>query len=77
MVLDAVGLHALGKAPEHWYSGDTVLPHDLQRNWSGELVGARPAHLTFRFTKFMLKNRTWVAAAATPVRCLSMNLVSR
>jgi serine/threonine protein kinase/protein involved in temperature-dependent protein secretion len=63
--LDAIALKALAKRPEDRYTSAAALADDLQRYLSGEPVSARPAHLLYRFKKFVLRHRIAVPVGAT------------
>jgi serine/threonine protein kinase/TolB-like protein len=62
--LDAIVLKAMAKAPEDRYGSATALADDLERYLSGKPVEARPAHLTYRIAKFMLRHRGSAVTAA-------------
>jgi serine/threonine protein kinase/Tfp pilus assembly protein PilF len=62
--LDAIVLKALAKRPEERYDSAAALTDDLERYLSGEPVKARPAHLSYRFTKFVLRHPIAVPIAA-------------
>jgi serine/threonine protein kinase len=65
--LDAIVLNALAKRPEDRYGSVSALAHDLQRYLSGTPVNARPAYLSYRFTKFVLRHPVAVPAGATAI----------
>jgi serine/threonine protein kinase/cytochrome c-type biogenesis protein CcmH/NrfG len=65
--LDAIVLKALAKRPEDRYGSAAALADDLQRYRSGEPVKARPDHLFYRFTKFVLRHQIAVPVGATSV----------
>jgi eukaryotic-like serine/threonine-protein kinase len=56
--LDAIVLKALAKVPDGRYDSAAALADDLQRYLKGEPVAAQPRHVTYRFRKFVLRNRT-------------------
>lgn len=55
---------ALRKEPDRRYSGVTALSDDLHRYLAGRPVHARPATFAYRASKFILRNKLGVAAAA-------------
>src|SRR6266436_5948125 len=63
--LDAIVLKALAKAPKDRYGSAAALADDLQRYLSGEPVKARPAHPSYRFTKFVLRHPIAVPVGVT------------
>src|SRR6266481_7481616 len=65
--LDAIVLKALAKRPEDRYGSAAALADDLQRYLSGEPVKARPAHPSYRFTKFVLRHPIAVPVGVTSV----------
>ena len=65
--LDSIVLKALAKRPEDRFGSAAALADDLQRYLSGKPVKARPAHLSYRFTKFVLRHRIAVPAFAISV----------
>jgi serine/threonine protein kinase/Tfp pilus assembly protein PilF len=65
--LDAIVLKAMAKAPEDRYGSATALADDLERYLRAEPVQARPAHLTYRIVKFMLRHRGVATTAAAAV----------
>jgi serine/threonine protein kinase/TolB-like protein/Flp pilus assembly protein TadD len=65
--LDAIVLKALAKEPSERYGSASELADELQRYLRGEPVEARPARLSYRFSKFVLRHRTAVPAAAALV----------
>src|SRR6266404_5349991 len=65
--LDAIVLKALAKVPEDRYGTAAALADDLQRYLSGEPVKARPAHPSYRFTKFVLRHPIAVPVGAASV----------
>ena len=62
--LDTITLKALAKEPERRYGSVQELADDLRRHLGREPVRARPDSLGYRFTTFMRRNRTAVAASA-------------
>jgi serine/threonine protein kinase len=65
--LDAIVLKALAKRPEDRYGSAAALADDLQRYLSGEPVKARPAHPSYRFTKFVQRHPIAVPVGVTSV----------
>jgi serine/threonine protein kinase len=65
--LDAIVLKALAKRPEDRYGSAAALADDLQRYLTGEPVKSRPAHLSYRFSKFVLRHQIAVPVGATSV----------
>jgi serine/threonine protein kinase len=65
--LDAIVLKALAKRPEDRYGSADALADDLQRYLSGEPVKARPAHLSYRLTKFVLRHQIAAPVGAASV----------
>ncbi len=55
--LDAIVLKALAKEPEDRYPTATAFADDLQRYLSGDPVDARPARLSYRLGKLVLRHR--------------------
>ena len=66
--LDAIALKALAKRPEDRYGSAATLADDLQQYLSGEPVRARPTHLSYRFTKFVLRH--WIAVPVSAASVL-------
>jgi serine/threonine protein kinase/TolB-like protein len=62
--LDAIVLKALAKQPEDRYPTATAFADDLQRYLSGEPIEARPARLTYRLGKLVLRHRLATGATA-------------
>jgi len=68
--LDTITLKALAKEPERRYGSVQELADDLGRHLRREAVRARPDSVGYRFTTFMRRNGTGVAAAAFVVTAL-------
>jgi serine/threonine-protein kinase len=62
--LDTICLKALRKEPERRYASAAQLAEDLQRFLGGRPVTARPETVSYRFGKFVRRNRAGVAVAA-------------
>jgi hypothetical protein len=62
--LDTIVLKAIKKQPGERYATADSLMQDLQRYLDGGPVQARPDSLTYRWAKFMRRNRLGVAVAA-------------
>jgi serine/threonine protein kinase/TolB-like protein/Tfp pilus assembly protein PilF len=62
--LDAIVLKALAKSPADRYSSAAALADDLRRYLNGKPVQARPAHLGYRFGKFVQRHRSGAAISA-------------
>jgi TolB-like protein/Flp pilus assembly protein TadD len=62
--LDAIVLKALAKQPEDRYPTATAFADDLQRYLSGDPIEARPARLTYRLGKLVLRHRRATGATA-------------
>ena len=62
--LDNIVLKALRKEPERRYSSAENLAEDISRHQQGLPVTARPNTLSYRFEKFIKRNRTSVFAGA-------------
>jgi serine/threonine protein kinase/TolB-like protein/Tfp pilus assembly protein PilF len=60
--LDAIVLKAVAAAPEERYGSAAALADDLRRQLRGEPVTARPAYLSYRFSRFMRRHRAGAAA---------------
>ncbi|MEA2238846.1 MAG: eukaryotic-like serine/threonine-protein kinase [Thermoanaerobaculia bacterium] len=65
--LDRILLVALDPDPARRYASVEKLADDVQRHLNGHPVAARGASLTYRTTKFVRRNKLFVAAAATAV----------
>jgi len=65
--LDAIVLKALAAVPDERYGSAAALADDLRRHLKGEPVTARPAYLSYRFTRFIRRHRTGVANTAAAV----------
>jgi serine/threonine protein kinase len=74
--LDNIILMALRKEPDRRYSSAEQLSEDLRRYLSGLPVKARPATFSYRSSKFLLRNRALVAAAALLLTSLVGGIVS-
>jgi serine/threonine-protein kinase len=68
--LDTIMMKALAKEPERRYGSVHDLADDLRRHLRHEPVAARPDSLGYRFTTFLRRNRTAVAAAAVVLTAL-------
>jgi eukaryotic-like serine/threonine-protein kinase len=63
--LDAIALRALAREPAQRYASVAAFAHDLQCYLAGRPVTARATSLTYRARKFLERNRSIVAVAAT------------
>jgi len=68
--LDTITLKALAKEPERRYGSVRELADDLARHLRREAVRARPDSVGYRFTTFMRRNGSMVAAGAFVVTAL-------
>jgi eukaryotic-like serine/threonine-protein kinase len=68
--LDTITLKALAKEPERRYGSVQELAEDLGRHLRREPVRARPDSVGYRFTTFMRRNRTAVAAGVFVITAL-------
>jgi TolB-like protein/Flp pilus assembly protein TadD len=65
--LDAIVLMALAKDPAQRYPSAAALTGDLRAYLDGRPIRARPARITYRLGKFVLRNRTLVGVTVTAV----------
>jgi serine/threonine-protein kinase len=62
--LDAVVMKALAPSPASRYDSARAFADDLQRCLNGEPIAARPDRLGYRYTRYLLRHRTALAAIA-------------
>jgi serine/threonine-protein kinase len=62
--LDTILLQALKKKPEHRYATVNAFAEDVERYLTGKPVRARPDSWIYRASRFVMRNRFAVAAAA-------------
>jgi serine/threonine protein kinase len=74
--LDTIVLRAMAKARERRYRGAGHLADDLRRHLEGRPVRARPDTFTYRASKFLLRNKTGVAAAALVLIALVAGVIA-
>lgn len=72
--LDTILLKALKKKPDERYATVDAFAADLRRYLNGEPVQARPDSTWYRASKFALRNRLTVGAAAAVVLALGVGL---
>ena len=65
--LDTIVLKALRKKPEERYETINALAEDIERYLHGHAVLAQPDRFWYRLSKFLVRNRIAVAAAAVVV----------
>jgi serine/threonine protein kinase len=65
--LDAIVLMALAKEPAQRYASAPSLADDLRRYLDGRPIQARPARVSYRLRKFVLRNRALVGVSAAAV----------
>jgi len=65
--LDNIVLMAMRKEPERRYSSVDLLAEDVRRHLEGRTVAARRASFGYRFSKYVRRNRLWLAAASVVV----------
>jgi serine/threonine protein kinase/Tfp pilus assembly protein PilF len=65
--LDAIVLKALAKEPAQRYASAASLADDLRRYLDGRPIQARPARVSNRLRKFILRNRALVGVSAAAV----------
>ena len=74
--LDWIVAKAITKDPDRRYASAQALADDLQRLRRGEAVLAGPPNASYRFRKFVARNRAGVAAAATALLALAGGAVA-
>ncbi len=74
--LDWVVMKALAKERERRYPSAASLTEELQRFLNGEMVQAAPPTLSYRFGKFVRKNKIVVTAMAAIILALATGLVT-
>jgi len=62
--LDAIALMALAKDPAQRYPSGAALARDLRAYLDGRPIRARPARVSYRLRKFILRNRALVGVSA-------------
>lgn len=72
--LDNITLKALGKEPGERYRSVAQFSEDIERHLAGKPVSARPTTLFYRSGKFVRRNKTGVAVAATVLLLLLAGL---
>jgi serine/threonine protein kinase len=65
--LDAIALKVLARDPAQRYSRATDMADDLRRYLEGKPIRARPARVSYRLRKFILRNRALVGLSAAAV----------
>jgi len=65
--LDAIAFKVLAKDPAQRYSRAADMADDLRRYLEGKPIRARPAGVSYRLRKFILRNRALVAVSAAAV----------
>jgi tetratricopeptide (TPR) repeat protein len=73
--LDAILLKALRKEPQHRYGSVEQFTDDLRRHLGGRPVLARGGAFRYRASKFMLRNKITVAAAALTALAVTSGVV--
>lgn len=73
--IDDIVLKSLDKSPQRRYSSAEQLAEDLSRHLEGQPVVARPPSLTYKFEKFVRRNRGSVAAACAVLVALAGGVV--
>jgi serine/threonine protein kinase/Flp pilus assembly protein TadD len=73
--LDAVALKALAKAPSDRYACAAAFADDLRRYLSGQAVGARSDHLTYRFGKLVRRHPAqWTSVATSVIAAAALTI---
>jgi serine/threonine-protein kinase len=74
--LDTVVLMALRKEPRRRYASVEQLSEDVRRHLANIPVAARPDTTSYRASKFLRRNRAWVAMGAVTFLSLSGGIVA-
>ena len=74
--LEAIILRCVARQPEERYASARAVAADLQRYLNGEVVEAYAAGLTYRLTRFVLRNKLLVGLAAAAVTALAVSSVA-
>ena len=68
--LDAIVLKALSKDPARRYPSAAAFAEDLRRHLAGKPIRARPARLSYRLRKFVLRNGTLLGVSAAALAAI-------